>query len=115
MGSVKLYIRDLLLRTEVAMAAEKAGFSTEEGDPSLVVVDLADDGSFQEFVEDLGRAGRKDVPRTPAIGFFPHVRKELAEHAWEHGIEPFEKRVFFADVPALLRRFLGGDTRRSPP
>lgn len=108
MRSVKLYVRDLLLRSEVDMAVQKIGLSTEHDDPVLVVVDLSDDEAFREFVEDLGRAGREGVPRTPAIGFFPHVRKELATHAWEHGIEPFEKRVFFADVQGLLERFVPG-------
>ncbi len=84
-----MYVNDLALRVRVE--------SVGAGEADVAVVDLSDERAVEAFLADR--------PSCPALGFYPHVRRDLAELAREHGIEPIEKRVFFADTAAVLGRF----------
>lgn len=96
MATVKLYVRDLVRRSRVETAAATTGLDVVEESPDVVVVDLADEGALKRFVD--------ENPSGRAVGFYPHVRRELAEVARSRGIEPYENRVFFDDPAELLRR-----------
>jgi hypothetical protein len=82
---MKLYVRDLALRSRFD------GVDV----PDLIVVDLADERSVEAF--------ERDRPPGRAIGFYPHVRRDLAERARQLGIEPVEKRILFEDVARALQ------------
>lgn len=99
-AGVRLYVRDLALRSRVEGAVRAAGMQVDASGEGLAVVDLADDACVQRYASE-GFAG-------PAIGFYPHVQRELADRARGLGIEPLEKREFFDDTSAVLVRHASG-------
>lgn len=97
MAVVRLFVRDLGLRSRLAEAAAASGLDVDLADPVLAIVDLTDEPSLSSFLEDR--------PGCVAIGFYPHVQRALAERARSYGIEPIEKRILFGDTARVLLRF----------
>lgn len=87
MPGVRLYVRDLTLRSRLEGAARALGCALEDPDPDVAIVDLADPSAVTAF--------EIDDPRCRRVGFYAHRQTEFLEVADRLGAEPVEKRDLF--------------------
>ncbi len=116
MSKVVLVVSDMIFRTKICSCAQAVGVSLEivnsldeftritgEGSPASVIVDLEQD---EALVAGLIDAAAQLSPRPKLIGFCPHVRKDIMDHAKESGFDQVMPRSAFAtNLPAILGEY----------
>lgn len=88
-----MFVRDLALRSQLTEACRKAGFEVGGPEAEIGIVHLMDESCIRAFE-------KSPTPKT--IGFYPHVRDDLARRAAELGIDAYQQRVFLTDPRSVL-------------
>ena len=85
---------DLLAEARIREAVERAGGHLVRAAPDAEPIDLV--------VVDLEGAPAARPPARKVLGYYPHVRSDLAEAARRSGIEALPRGRFFRELPSLI-------------
>jgi DNA-binding NarL/FixJ family response regulator len=120
--AVLLAVRDLVFRSKIEAAAQRVAVAVAVAPrgqplveavralgPRAVVADLGEPGAIEAL-----RSVRELAPDLRIIGFFGHVREDLAEAARALGAEVYTRGQLSARLDELLSRGRTADPPRSP-
>lgn len=117
MSKVVVMVSDLIFRTKISSCAQAVGLPlafagsleeftriAAEASPQSVIVDLEQD---ETLIAGLLEHASQLSPRPKLIGFCPHVRKEVMDHAKDSGYDQVMTRSSFAtNLPAILSEYV---------
>jgi len=120
--AVLIAVRDLVFRSKIEAAAQRVSVpvavaprgqsladAVQALRPRAVVADLGEPGAL-----DALRSVRESAPELRIVGFFGHVREDLAEEARALGAEVYTRGQLAARLEELLSRGRAADPPPSP-
>jgi DNA-binding NarL/FixJ family response regulator len=119
--AVLVAVRDLIFRSKIDAAAARTGASVAFAPRGQPLPDAVRSLSPRALVVDLGEPGvlealrevRDAAPDLRIVGFFGHLREDLAEEARALGAEVYTRGQFAARLDALLSLERGAPSTQS--